>query len=227
MIGRLTPRPAAEFSADKINFVIPEVAVTKIQGRWTVRLISRSGSKIRLNDSYAQAVVQSKDKETMQLWKGRLTEARELLHSIEQREKTLLKVARAILAHQEAFFDKGPSALRPLVLRQIADETELHESTVSRACSGKYLICPLGVFELKYFFSSSVGPSDSGEAASAAAVKAALKRLVDQESKAKPLSDAKIASALEQQGFSVARRTVAKYREALGIAPASERKNLD
>lgn len=94
-------------------------------------LISRSGSKIRLNDSYAQAVVQSKDKETMQLWKGRLTEARELLHSIEQREKTLLKVARAILAHQEAFFDKGPSALRPLVLRQIADETELHESTVS------------------------------------------------------------------------------------------------
>lgn len=125
------------------------------------------------------------------------------------------------------FFDKGPSALRPLVLRQIADETELHESTVSRACSGKYLICPLGVFELKYFFSSSVGPSDSGEAASAAAVKAALKRLVDQESKAKPLSDAKIASALEQQGFSVARRTVAKYREALGIAPASERKNLD
>ena len=227
VIGRLTPRPAAEFSADKINFVIPEVAVAKIQGHWTVRLISRSGSKIRLNDSYAQAVVQSKDKETMQLWKGRLTEARELLHSIEQREKTLLKVARAILAHQEAFFDKGPSALRPLVLRQIADETELHESTVSRACSGKYLICPLGVFELKYFFSSSVGPSDSGEAASAAAVKAALKRLVDQEPKAKPLSDAKIASALEQQGFSVARRTVAKYREALGIAPASERKNLD
>lgn len=227
VIGRLTPRPAAEFSADKINFVIPEVAVAKIQGHWTVRLISRSGSKIRLNDSYAQAVVQSKDNETMQLWKGRLTEARELLHSIEQREKTLLKVARAILAHQEAFFDKGPSALRPLVLRQIADETELHESTVSRACSGKYLICPLGVFELKYFFSSSVGPSDSGEAASAAAVKAALKRLVDQEPKAKPLSDAKIASALEQQGFSVARRTVAKYREALGIAPASERKNLD
>ena len=227
VISRLTPRPAAEFSADKINFIIPEIAVTKVQGRWTVRLISRLGSKIRLNDTYAQAVVQSKDKETMQLWKGRLTEARELLHSIEQREKTLLKVARAILAHQEAFFDKGPSALRPLVLRQIADETELHESTVSRACSGKYLICPLGVFELKYFFSSSVGPSDSGEAASAAAVKAALKRLVDQESKAKPLSDAKIASALEQQGFSVARRTVAKYREALGIAPASERKNLD
>ena len=111
--------------------------------------------------------------------------------------------------------------------RRARDETELHESTVSRACSGKYLICPLGVFELKYFFSSSVGPSDSGEAASAAAVKAALKRLVDQEPKAKPLSDAKIASALEQQGFSVARRTVAKYREALGIAPASERKNLD
>lgn len=163
----------------------------------------------------------------MQLWRGRLTEARELLHSIEQREKTLLKVSRAILAHQEAFFDKGPSALRPLVLRQIADETELHESTVSRACSGKYLICPLGVFELKYFFSSSVGPSDSGEAASAAAVKAALKRLVDQEPKAKPLSDAKLASALEQQGFAVARRTVAKYRESLGIAPASERKNLD
>ena len=192
-----------------------------------LEVISRLGSKIRLNDTYAQAVVQSKDKETMQLWKGRLTEARELLHSIEQREKTLLKVARAILAHQEAFFDKGPSALRPLVLRQIADETELHESTVSRACSGKYLICPLGVFELKYFFSSSVGPSDSGEAASAASVKAALKRLVDQEPKAKPLSDAKLASALEQQGFAVARRTVAKYRESLGIAPASERKNLD
>ena len=227
VISRLTPRPAAEFSADKINFIIPEIAVTKVQGRWTVRLISRLGSKIRLNDTYAQAVVQSKDKETMQLWKGRLTEARELLHSIEQREKTLLKVARAILAHQEAFFDKGPSALRPLVLRQIADETELHESTVSRACSGKYLICPLGVFELKYFFSSSVGPSDSGEAASAASVKAALKRLVDQEPKAKPLSDAKLASALEQQGFAVARRTVAKYRESLGIAPASERKNLD
>lgn len=135
MISRLTPRPAAEFSAGKINFIIPEVAVTKVQGRWTVRLISRSGSKIRLNDTYAQAVVQSKDKETMQLWRGRLTEARELLHSIEQREKTLLKVSRAILAHQEAFFDKGPSALRPLVLRQIADETELHESTVSRACA--------------------------------------------------------------------------------------------
>ena len=121
-------------------------------------------------------------------------------------------------------FDKGPSALRPLVLRQIADETELHESTVSPCVRAKYLICPLGVFELKYFFSSSVGPSDSGEAASAASVKAALKRLVDQEPKAKPLSDAKLASALEQQGFAVARRTVAKYRESLRIAPASERK---
>lgn len=225
-LGSFTPHPASAYSSEKINFVIPEVSVSKIRGKWTVSLVSQNYSRIRLNDSYAQAVVLSEDSETRNLWKGRLAEARELVRNIEQRQKSLLKVAGALLRHQEQFFEKGPSALRPLILRQIAEETELHESTVSRICNGKYLICPSGVFELKYFFSSSVGSTGGQENASSAAVKNAIRKLIDEETKTKPLSDAKLAVALEKEGFSVARRTVAKYRESLGIPSASERKQL-
>lgn len=227
LIGKLTPHPASAFGSEHINFIVPELSVYKHGKDWRVRLTNNSYSRIRLNEQYAQALVKGEDAASQQMWKDRLTEARELLRNIEQRRKTLLTVAEAILSHQRDFFDLGPTALRPLVLREIADETELHESTVSRACSGKYLICPSGIFELKYFFSSSLRTSDGQNNVSSSAVKTALKRLIDGEDKRKPLSDAKLAERLTAEGYCVARRTVAKYREAIGMAPASERKQLN
>lgn len=226
LIGKLTPHPAAAFSTDHFNFIVPELEVYKHGPDWRIRLLDTPSSRVRLNKQYAQAVLQSDDSSSMLLWKDRLNEARELLRNIEQRRKTLLKVAEAVLSHQKSFFDLGPRALQPLVLRQIAEETNLHESTVSRACSGKYMLCPAGIFELKYFFSSSLSTSDGENSVSSSAVKSALKRLIDEEDKNKPLSDAKLAERLASEGFSVARRTIAKYREGAGIAPASERKKL-
>lgn len=158
------------------------------------------------------------------MWKDRLHEASELIKNIEQRRITLLRVTQALVRCQSEFFESGPLYMRPLVLRQIADELELHESTVSRVVSGKYLQCARGVFELKYFFSSQVGGSD--DAVSSTAVKNEIARLIASENPSKPLSDAKITELLSERGFLAARRTVAKYRDALGIAPASQRKKI-
>ena len=221
LIAALTPHPASEFSTDSINYVTPEILVRKTGEGWCAELIDASLPKVRLNRIYAEAVTDSCHD---QLWKDRLHEASELIKNIEHRRITLLRVTQALVRRQSDFFESGPLCMRPLVLRQIADELELHESTVSRVVSGKYLQCARGVFELKYFFSSQIG--NSNEAVSSIAVKNEIARLIASENPSKPLSDAKITEFLSERGFSAARRTVAKYRDALGIAPASQRKKI-
>ena len=155
--------------------------------------------------------------------RNQLQEARWLIKSIQHRNNTLLRVATSIVRHQKAFFDLGEEAMQPLVLKDIADELDLHESTISRATTSKYMDSPRGIFEFKYFFSSHVNTSDGGTC-SATAIKAMIKKLVKEESQGKPLSDSKIAALLKQEGVSVARRTIAKYREFLGIPPSNERR---
>ena len=154
-----------------------------------------------------------------------MQEARWFLKSLQSRHETLLKVATCIVEHQRAFLEQGPEAMKALVLRDIAEEVELHESTVSRVTSQKYMLTPRGLFELKYFFSSHVGTSSGGECSSTA-IRAMIKKLVSQEDPRKPLSDNKIADLLQEQGIEVARRTIAKYRESLNIPSSSDRKRL-
>jgi RNA polymerase sigma-54 factor len=154
-----------------------------------------------------------------------LQEARWFIKSLHSRNETLLKVARTIVDHQRAFFDHGPEAMKPLVLHHIAEAVEMHESTISRVTTNKYMLTPRGIFELKYFFSSHVGTIDGGTC-SATAIRSLIKKLVEQEVTSKPISDSKIAEILEEQGINVARRTIAKYRESLNIPPSSQRKSL-
>ncbi|WP_430626024.1 RNA polymerase factor sigma-54, partial [Turicimonas muris] len=217
-------RPTSRFSNPEINFVLPEIKVEKVKGKWKPKLI-RNAPKISLNRMYADAFSSTQTERDTKIWQGRLEEARQFIKSVEQRQTTLLNVSELIVNRQRDFFETGPEKLKPLVLREIADELGIHESTVSRITTGKYLICSRGTFELKYFFSSShfaAGKSD--EEVSASAIKAELKKIILGENPAKPLSDAKLSQLLEQKGFTVARRTVAKYREALGLPPASLRK---
>lgn len=224
VISHLDPRPTSRFSNPEINFVLPEIKVEKVKGKWKPKLI-RNAPKISLNRMYADAFSSTQTERDTKIWQGRLEEARQFIKSVEQRQTTLLNVSELIVNRQRDFFETGPEKLKPLVLREIADELGIHESTVSRITTGKYLICSRGTFELKYFFSSShfaAGKSD--EEVSASAIKAELKKIILGENPAKPLSDAKLSQLLEQKGFTVARRTVAKYREALGLPPASLRK---
>lgn len=224
VISHLDPRPTSRFSNPEINFVLPEIKVEKVKGEWKPKLI-RNAPKISLNRMYADAFSSTQTERDTKIWQGRLEEARQFIKSVEQRQTTLLNVSELIVNRQRDFFETGPEKLKPLVLREIADELGIHESTVSRITTGKYLICSRGTFELKYFFSSShftAGKSD--EEVSASAIKAELKKIILGENPLKPLSDAKLSQLLEQKGFTVARRTVAKYREALGLPPASLRK---
>ncbi len=225
LISCLTPRPASCFSSETINYVIPEIRVFRnSHGEWKTVLSDQALPKIKVNELYAECL---NSDDSSSLWHARLREARELIRSIDQRRLTLLRVSEAIVQHQAAFFSEGPVAMKPLVLRQIADELGLHESTVSRVSNGKYLLCPAGIFELKYFFSAQISDGSADRAFSSTAVKTFLKKLLDEENPMKPLSDAKLATLLGEQGFPIARRTVAKYREALGFASASQRKKFN
>ncbi|WP_348944638.1 RNA polymerase factor sigma-54 [Chitinibacter sp. FCG-7] len=221
IIRSLNPRPAANWGADTTRYVVPDVLVQKLRGRWTVRLNQAAQPKIKVNEMYAR-LLQGEAGESMA---GALQEARWLIKSIEQRGSTILRVAQAIVARQQAFFEHGEVAMKPMVLRDIADELELHESTISRVTTQKFMLTPRGVLEYKYFFGSHV-ENDSGGENSATSIKALIKQLVAQENPKKPLSDSAITEELARQGVAVARRTVAKYREALNIAPASQRKSL-
>lgn len=224
IISHLDPKPASKFSNPEINFVLPEIRVQKIKGEWRARLI-RNAPKISINHMYADAFSKTQNERDTKIWQGRLEEARQFIRSIEQRQSTLLNVSNLIVDRQKDFFEYGAVKLKPLVLREIAEELGIHESTVSRITTGKYLTCSRGTYELKFFFSSShftAGKSD--EEVSASAIKAELKKIISEENSSKPFSDAKLSQLLEQKGFSVARRTVAKYREALGFPAASLRK---
>ncbi|WP_047395481.1 RNA polymerase factor sigma-54 [Chitinibacter sp. ZOR0017] len=221
IIRSLNPRPAANWGGETARYVVPDVLVQKVRGRWSVRLNQAAQPKLKVNEMYAR-VLQGQAGESLA---GQLQEARWLIKSIEQRGNTILRVAQAIVARQQAFFEYGEVAMKPLVLRDIAEELDLHESTISRVTTQKFMLTPRGVLEYKYFFGSHV-ENDSGGENSATAIKALIKQLVQQENAQKPLSDNAITEELAKQGVAVARRTVAKYREALGIAPASQRKSL-
>jgi RNA polymerase sigma-54 factor len=203
---------------------VPDVLVKKVRGRWRAILNQDAMPKLRVNKMYADLVHRSRDAEGKNL-SGQLQEARWLVKNIQQRFETILKVTEAIVENQRHFFDHGEVAMRPLVLREIADLVGLHESTISRVTTQKYMLTPRGIFELKYFFGASVA-TETGGACSATAIRALIKQLVEGEDQRKPLSDNKIADVLSAQGILVARRTVAKYRESLQIGPANLRKSF-
>ncbi|ATE61392.1 RNA polymerase factor sigma-54 [Thauera sinica] len=223
LIGRLDPHPGSQHSAEETRYVLPDVVVRKVRNRWTVSLNPEAMPRLRINQLYASILQQHRGQGGGLT--GQLQEARWLIKNVQQRFDTILRVSQAIVDQQRQFFDHGDVAMRPLTLREIADQLELHESTVSRVTTQKYMATPRGVFELKYFFGSHVS-TDTGGAASSTAIRALIRQLVEAEDRKKPLSDARIADLLGQQGIVVARRTIAKYRESLNIPPVSLRKTL-
>jgi RNA polymerase sigma-54 factor len=223
LIRSLDPHPGSRHSSGETHYVLPDVVVRKIRGRWTVMLNQEAMPRLRINQIYANLLQQNRGQAGGLA--SQLQEARWLIKNVQQRFDTILRVSQAIVDQQRQFFDHGEVAMRPLTLREIADQLELHESTVSRVTTQKYMATPRGVLELKYFFGSHVATEAGGEASSTA-IRALIRQLIDAEDRIKPLSDAKIADLLGQQGIVVARRTVAKYRESLSIPPVSLRKTL-
>lgn len=225
LIQSLDPRPGDAVAANTAEYVAPDVYVYKDKSQWVVELSSESKPKIRINDSYAKLIKRADNSPDNTFLQNNLQEARWFIKSLQSRNETLLNVTRCIVDYQIGFFEYGEEAMRPLVLADIAEQVEMHESTISRVTTQKYMHTPRGIFELKYFFSSHVATSTGGECSSTA-IKALIKKLVQAENSSKPLSDSKLAVILEEQGIKVARRTVAKYREALSIPPSNERKTL-
>jgi RNA polymerase sigma-54 factor len=224
LVRSLNPRPGNAFGDIRTDYVVPDAYAMRQDGRWRVRLNPSCSPALAINQHYARMAAAARDN-TGSYLRGCLQEARWLIKSLRARGETLLKVANCIVRQQSAFLDYGPQAMRPLTLRDVADEVGVHESTVSRITTRKYLHTPRGTFEFKHFFSVGLATAEGGEA-SATAIRAMIRELVDAENPAKPLSDNAIAAELQQRGIAVARRTVAKYREALNIPSSSERCRL-
>lgn len=225
LIEQLNPRPGAAYSAEPTLYVVPEVLVRKQGGRWTVELNAEALPRVRINAGYAALVKRADGSRDNQFLRDNLAEARWFLKCLQSRHETLLKVAGKIVKVQQGFLERGEAAMKPLVLRDIAEALDMHDSTISRATSRKYMHTPRGVFELKYFFSSGVAAITGGEVSSTA-IRALIKSLTAQENPGKPLSDSRITAILAEHNINVARRTVAKYRESLAIPPSSKRKRL-
>ncbi|MNN05058.1 RNA polymerase sigma-54 factor [compost metagenome] len=225
LIQSLHPRPGSQIESGEAEYVVPDVIVRKHNDRWLVELNQEAVPRLRVNAQYAGLVRRADASADNTFMRNQLQEARWFIKSLQSRNETLMKVATQIVEHQRGFLDYGEEAMKPLVLHDIAEAVGMHESTISRVTTQKFMHTPRGIFELKYFFSSHVSTSEGGECSSTA-IRAIIKKLVAAESPKKPLSDSKIAGLLEAQGIQVARRTVAKYRESLGIAPSSERKRL-
>ncbi|WP_034943677.1 RNA polymerase factor sigma-54 [Erwinia oleae] len=225
LIQSLDPRPGQSINTSEPEYVIPDVLVKQVSGRWAVELNSDSVPRLRINQHYASLGGSSRNDSDNQFIRSNLQEAKWLIKSLESRNDTLLKVTRCIVEQQQAFFEQGEEFMRPMVLADIASAVEMHESTISRVTTQKYLHSPRGIFELKYFFSSHVSTEGGGEASSTA-IRALVKKLISAENPAKPLSDSKLTTLLSGQGIMVARRTVAKYRESLSIPPSNQRKQL-
>jgi len=225
LIQSLNPRPGSQYGDQPAEYLVPDVFVRKMRGRWKVELNPDSVPHVRINPYYASMVRRADNSPGNSSLKTHLQEAKWFIKSLQSRSETLLKVAAAIVERQKAFLDYGDEAMKPLVLHDIAETLGMHESTISRVTSRKYMHTPRGIYELKYFFSSHVGTSMGGEASSTA-IRAVIKKLIAAEHTDKPLSDSKIANILSKQGINVARRTVAKYREAMQIPPSNERKRL-
>lgn len=225
LIHLLQPRPGDSFMPSEDDYVIPDVSVRKHKGRWLVELNPDALPKLRVNEQYAAMAQSARKPEDGQYIRHHTQEARWFIRSIESRNETLLKVANCIVQRQQAFFEYGEEAMKPMVLNDVAENIEMHESTISRVTTQKFMHTPRGIFELKYFFSSHVSTEDGGERSSTA-IRALIRKLVAAEPAAKPLSDSKIAELMADQGIQVARRTIAKYREALNIPPSNQRKSL-
>ena len=223
LIRRLDPRPGSRFSADAPTYVIPDVVVRQSRDGWVAMLNRDVMPKLRINEMYAQIL--KRNRAGTSGLSGQLQEARWLIKNVQQRFDTILRVSQAIIDRQRAFFSHGAVAMRPLVLREIADAIGLHESTISRVTTQKFMLTPFGTFELKYFFGSHVS-TDSGGAASSTAIRELIKQLIQAEDSKNPISDSRIAELLGAQGIIVARRTVAKYREGLRIPAVAQRKSL-
>ncbi|EJO8891702.1 RNA polymerase factor sigma-54 [Shigella flexneri] len=225
LIQSLDPRPGQSIQTGEPEYVIPDVLVRKHNGHWTVELNSDSIPRLQINQHYASMCNNARNDGDSQFIRSNLQDAKWLIKSLESRNDTLLRVSRCIVEQQQAFFEQGEEYMKPMVLADIALAVEMHESTISRVTTQKYLHSPRGIFELKYFFSSHVNTEGGGEASSTA-IRALVKKLIAAENPAKPLSDSKLTSLLSEQGIMVARRTVAKYRESLSIPPSNQRKQL-
>jgi len=221
LVRSCNPRPGAAVSRASAEYVVPDVFVRRTPRGWSVEINAATLPRVRLNQSYASLVGRSASHASM---RAQLQEARWLLKSLEIRNDTLTKVARSIVERQTEFLERGEEYMRPMILRDIADAISMHESTVSRVTSGKFMHTPRGVFELRYFFSSQVEASD-GSGTSSTAIRAKIRKLIREEDPATPLSDSRIAEILSGEGIMVARRTVAKYRETMGLAPSNERRH--
>ncbi|RFC31268.1 MAG: RNA polymerase, sigma 54 subunit, RpoN/SigL [Candidatus Nitrotoga sp. MKT] len=224
LITHLQPRPGAEFEQRAADYVVPDVVVEYRHGSWHVRLNQGAMPRLRVNQMYANILQQGNEKNVQQL-AGQLQEARWFIKNLQQRFDTILRVSQTIVDRQFSFLEHGETAMRPLVLREIAEQLELHESTVSRVTTQKFMLTPRGIYELKYFFCSGIA-TESGGTCSSTAIRALIKQLVNQEDARHPLTDSRMSGILAQQGILVARRTVAKYRELLNILPVNLRKSL-
>ncbi|HFD12818.1 MAG TPA: RNA polymerase factor sigma-54 [Crenotrichaceae bacterium] len=226
LVRSLNPTPSSVIVSQEPEYVVPDVIVYKSGDQWTARLNSSLAPSLRINSTYSNMIGNAQgSREDRTSMRTHLQEARWFIKSLENRNDTILKVARSVIAKQQAFFEKGPKYMKPLILRTIADEIGMHESTISRVTTNKYMDSPNGIFEFKYFFSSHVAMDDGAECSSTA-IKAFIKELIAQEDPAKPLSDSKLAELLKQRNIIVARRTIAKYREMMGILPSGKRKRV-
>ena len=225
LIQHLNPRPGNSVTSSHAGYIAPDITVKKIRGVWRAELTSSAAPRVGINQQYEKLIRRGTDTTDNKYLKDKLQEARWFIKSLVSRNDTLLKVARAIVDRQRAFLEHGAEAMKPLVLHDIAEIVGMHESTISRVTTNKYMLTPRGIFELKYFFSSHVSTADGGTC-SATAIRSLIKKMVESEKPSKPISDSTITEILAEQGIHVARRTVAKYREALNIPPSSLRKTL-
>ena len=223
LITSLDPRPGARYAQVDTQYVVPDVVVRKLKGKWLANLNPAAMPRLGINEMYASILRQNR--EGGSALSSQLQEARWLIKNVQQRFQTILRVAQTIVDRQRLFFEHGDIAMRPLILREVAEELGLHESTISRVTNQKYMMTPRGLYEFKYFFGSALA-TEAGGAASSTAIRALIRQCVDAESHVKPLSDQAIAEMLGGQGYVVARRTVAKYREQMNIPPANQRKSL-
>ena len=222
LLRSLSPRPGSAADTRPPEYVVPDVFVRRTEAGWQVEINPAIAPKLRVNSAYAGSLGRGGEYSTL---RSQLQEARWLVKSLEIRNETLVRVARAIVSHQQDFLERGDEGMRPLVLREIAEALELHESTVSRATTGKYMHTPRGVFEFRHFFSSQVAGSD-GESVSSTAIRARIRKLISEENPEKPLSDSALTRLLVAEGIEVARRTVAKYRESMGFPSSNERRRV-
>jgi RNA polymerase sigma-54 factor len=225
LIRTLDPKPGASIQSLESNYIVPDVFVSKQKGHWKVILNPDIAPKLRVNSTYSKMIKRADNTKENVTMKEHLQEARWFIKSLHSRNDTLLRVAESIIEKQQGFLEHGAIAMKPMVLRDIAEELELHESTISRVTTQKYMHTPNGIVEFKYFFSSHVSTEGGGEC-SATAIRALIKEFVGNENPAKPLSDSKIADILKEKGINIARRTIAKYREAMSVPSSSQRKRL-